>query len=51
VASIISGASSVDGVQLTSDGRTMIYTEQSAARPTEIFRAMSPAERASHLRV
>jgi dipeptidyl aminopeptidase/acylaminoacyl peptidase len=41
VASIISGASSVDDVQLTADGRTMIYTEQSASRPTEIFRAMS----------
>jgi dipeptidyl aminopeptidase/acylaminoacyl peptidase len=31
----------VDDVQLTADGRTMIYTEQSASRPTEIFRAMS----------
>src|SRR5262249_5267362 len=34
---IIQGASSVDDVQFTSDGRTMIYTEQSGSRPTEIF--------------
>jgi dipeptidyl aminopeptidase/acylaminoacyl peptidase len=38
---IISGASTVDDVQFTPDGRTMIYTEQSASRPTEILRAMS----------
>jgi dipeptidyl aminopeptidase/acylaminoacyl peptidase len=38
---IISGASSVDDVQLTSDGRTMIYSEQSGSRPTEIYKAAS----------
>jgi dipeptidyl aminopeptidase/acylaminoacyl peptidase len=38
---IINGPSSVDDVQFTSDGRTMIYTEQSGSRPTEIFRATS----------
>ena len=38
---IISGASSLDDVQFTSDGRTMIYTEESGARPAEIFRANS----------
>jgi dipeptidyl aminopeptidase/acylaminoacyl peptidase len=38
---IISGASSLDNVQFTSDGRTMIYTEESGSRPVEIFRATS----------
>lgn len=38
---IISGASSLDDVQFTSDGRTMIYTEVSGSRPAEIFRATS----------
>ena len=38
---IVSGASSLDNVQFTADGRTMIYTEQSGSRPTEIFRATS----------
>jgi dipeptidyl aminopeptidase/acylaminoacyl peptidase len=38
---IISGPSSLDDVQFTSDGRTMIYTEQSGSRPVEIFRASS----------
>ncbi len=33
--------SSLDDVQFNSDGRTMIYTEQSGSRPTEIFRASS----------
>ena len=28
-----------DDVQFTSDGRTLIYTEQSGSRPTEIYRA------------
>ena len=35
------GASSMDDVQLTSDGKTMIYTEQSASSPVEIFRTAS----------
>ncbi len=39
--SIISGASTLDDVQFTSDGRTMIYTEESGSRPIEIFRATS----------
>ena len=38
---IITGPSSLDDVQFTSDGRTMIYTEQSGSRPTEVFRATS----------
>ncbi len=38
---IISGQSSLDDVQFTSDGRTMIYTEESGSRPLEIFRATS----------
>jgi dipeptidyl aminopeptidase/acylaminoacyl peptidase len=38
---IVSGASSLDDVQFNSDGRTMIYSEQSGSRPTEIFRASS----------
>ena len=35
------GAASIDDVQLTADGKTMIYTEQSAASPVEIFRTAS----------
>jgi dipeptidyl aminopeptidase/acylaminoacyl peptidase len=38
---IIAGASSLDDVQFTSDGRVMIYSEQSGSRPTELFRANS----------
>ena len=38
---IIAGSSSLDDVQFTSDGRTMIYTEESGSRPAEIFRANS----------
>lgn len=38
---IITGPSSLDDVQFTSDGRTMIYSEQSGSRPTELFRATS----------
>ena len=41
VRSIISGQSSLDDVQFTADGRTMIYTEESGSRPLEIFRATS----------
>lgn len=36
---IASGASSIDDVQLSSDGKTMIYTEESGSHPSEIFRA------------
>src|ERR1700693_3882708 len=39
--SIISGQSSLEDVQFTADGRTMIYTEESGSRPLEIFRATS----------
>ncbi|HEY1755905.1 MAG TPA: S9 family peptidase [Bryobacteraceae bacterium] len=38
---IISGSSSLDDVQFTSDGRTMIYTEESGSRPAEIYKASS----------
>ena len=38
---IITGSSSIDDVQFTSDGRTMIYTEQTGSHPSEIFRASS----------
>jgi dipeptidyl aminopeptidase/acylaminoacyl peptidase len=38
---IIAGSSSLDDVAVTSDGRTMIYTEQSGTHPTEIYRANS----------
>jgi dipeptidyl aminopeptidase/acylaminoacyl peptidase len=38
---IIAGAASLDDVQFTSDGRTMIYTEMSGSRPVEIYRATS----------
>jgi dipeptidyl aminopeptidase/acylaminoacyl peptidase len=38
---IISGESSIDDVQLASDGTFMIYTEMSGSRPMEIFRASS----------
>jgi dipeptidyl aminopeptidase/acylaminoacyl peptidase len=41
IRNIINGSSSVDDVQLTADGRTMIYTESTGSRPTEIFRAAS----------
>jgi dipeptidyl aminopeptidase/acylaminoacyl peptidase len=39
--SIIAGPSSLDDVQFTSDGRTMIYTEVSGSHPAEIYRATS----------
>ena len=38
---IASGPSSIDDVQLTSDGKTMIYTEQSGSQPVEIYRTNS----------
>ncbi len=41
VRTIISGASSLDDVQFSGDGRMMIYTEQTGARPLEIYRANS----------
>lgn len=36
---IISGASTLDDVQFTPDGDTMIYTQQSGSKPAEIFKA------------
>ncbi len=38
---IISGSSTLSEVQLTSDGKTMIYLEQSGSRPNELFRVSS----------
>ncbi|MEO8026388.1 MAG: S9 family peptidase [Bryobacteraceae bacterium] len=38
---IVNGSSSLDDVQFTKDGRTMLYSESSGSRPTEIFRATS----------
>lgn len=40
---IISGALSLDDVQFTPDGATMIYSQQSGSRPTEIFKATAGA--------
>ena len=41
IRNVISGESTIDDVQLNSDGTFMIYTEVSGSRPTEIFRASS----------
>jgi dipeptidyl aminopeptidase/acylaminoacyl peptidase len=38
---IIQGDSSLDDVQFNSDGSFLIYTEETGARPSEIFRASS----------
>jgi dipeptidyl aminopeptidase/acylaminoacyl peptidase len=38
---IVSGASTIDDVQLSSDGKTMIYSEQSGSAPVELYRASS----------
>lgn len=39
--SIANGASTIEDVLFTGDGKTMIYTEETGARPVEIFRATS----------
>ncbi len=39
--SIINGTSSLDDVQFSKDGKTLVYTEQSGSRPNEIYRASS----------
>ncbi len=39
VRNVITGASTVDDVQFSADGRTIIYTESSGSSPLEIFRA------------
>jgi dipeptidyl aminopeptidase/acylaminoacyl peptidase len=36
-----SGDSTLDDMQLTADGKTMVYTQQTAASPVEIYRASS----------
>ena len=36
---IISGASTLDDVQFSPDGETMIYSQQSGSKPVEIFKA------------
>src|SRR5688572_10445840 len=36
---VVTGASHLDDAQLTPDGRTMVYSEQSGSRPVELFRA------------
>ena len=41
VRSIINAAATLDDVQFTTDGKTMIYTEDSGSRPLELFRATS----------
>lgn len=38
---IASGASHLGDVQFSGDGKIMVYTEQSASRPVEIFKAQS----------
>src|SRR5205085_807214 len=37
----VSGDSHLDDIQLSPDGKTMIYTEQNGSRPVEIFKASS----------
>jgi dipeptidyl aminopeptidase/acylaminoacyl peptidase len=37
----LSGESTLDDIQVASDGKTMIYTRQSGSNPAEIFRAAS----------
>jgi dipeptidyl aminopeptidase/acylaminoacyl peptidase len=38
---VVSGDSELDDMQLTRNGRTMVYTQQSGISPVEIFRASS----------
>ena len=42
---VVSGASTLDDMKLTSDAKTMIYTGQSGSAPTEIYRASSERRR------
>ncbi len=46
---IITGASSLDDVQFSPDGRTMIYSEMSGSRPTELYRVSSTGGTAAAL--
>ena len=41
IRTIAHGQSTIDDVQLTADGKTMIYSEQSGSRPVEIYRTTS----------
>ena len=38
---VVSGYSELDDMQLTRDGKTMVYTQQTGVSPVEIFRASS----------
>jgi dipeptidyl aminopeptidase/acylaminoacyl peptidase len=38
---VVSGASHIDDVQFTPDGRVMVYSEHSGSRPVEIFKTAS----------
>lgn len=38
---VVSGASHIDDVQFTPDGRVMVYSEHSGSRPVEIFKTTS----------
>lgn len=38
---LASGPTTIDDIQLTADGKTMIYTEQSGSSPVEIYRTES----------
>ncbi len=49
VRTAVSGDSELDAMQLTSDNKVMIYTEQNGARPIEIYRAYSSGGVASPL--
>ncbi|MEO5924308.1 MAG: S9 family peptidase [Bryobacteraceae bacterium] len=49
VRNVVSGASTVDDVQFSPDGRTMIYTEASASSPPEIYRVNSTGGTAAAL--
>ena len=38
---VIAGASHIADIQFTPDGKNLIYSEQTGARPTSLFRASS----------
>lgn len=43
--SIVSGSATYDDVQLTPDGKTMVYTMQSGSKPVEIYKVQSADNR------
>jgi dipeptidyl aminopeptidase/acylaminoacyl peptidase len=47
--SIASGKSTLDDIQFTPDGKTMVYSEQSGARPVELYRVSSTGGAATAL--